>query len=434
MPSAMKMSIYAEHLEEISFLYEYRKSALEDPELTLGDVAEIEDRLEAHLDGLVLGQRQAAELCRAQAAEGDFGELHGAIRVLCRMDKPNDVLDIAHEIDWKDGERVTAFSDALNFELPYSWGPLVEQWLGAERSELKAVVAKAVGYRRLDVGDALCESAQVETVENVPPYLWALGQLRERGAHMLLYRYMQQEEPDAGKSAAIAALRAGIPQTRGYLQQNATRFSWTPMPMALAGGKEVAPFLADCVKKHRNEEAILALGLLGDAGNVELLCGLLPDTELAGPAALALHLITGADLIEDVPLPDLSDSDELNEQEAIETEEPGPPEPTVPRITQAPEAWTAWWSENESRFQPGLRYRLGEPYSTDVAVRCLSETKIPLAMRQSIADEIVIRYGVDVPFVADMVAAEQTRALSSVRSALDGRTGRSRPGQWEIGA
>ena len=80
----IRASIYEEHLDEASFLYEQRKRYLEDPEVTLTDVAELEARLEAHLDGLALGGAQAETLCRAKVAGDDAGLQHAALRVFCR--------------------------------------------------------------------------------------------------------------------------------------------------------------------------------------------------------------------------------------------------------------------------------------------------------------------------------------------------------------
>ena len=80
--------LHAEHLEEVSFLYEQRLGQLKNPAMAWSGLAEIEDRIEAHLDALVVGGELALEVCRERAAQGDFGELFAAVSVFCRSQRP----------------------------------------------------------------------------------------------------------------------------------------------------------------------------------------------------------------------------------------------------------------------------------------------------------------------------------------------------------
>ena len=105
--------LYSVHLEEASFLYEQRLSLLDDPEVTWKDVREFEDRFEAHIEALVVGGEPALEVCRDQSQEGDFGELHAAVRVFCRQNKGNLVADAWQDLDTEDLERTKAICDAL---------------------------------------------------------------------------------------------------------------------------------------------------------------------------------------------------------------------------------------------------------------------------------------------------------------------------------
>jgi hypothetical protein len=58
MGPAVLLNILEEHLEEADFLWSHRQSALTDRHSTLHRLAEIEERLLAHLDGLVLSGYQ----------------------------------------------------------------------------------------------------------------------------------------------------------------------------------------------------------------------------------------------------------------------------------------------------------------------------------------------------------------------------------------
>ena len=65
--------IYEEHLDEAAFLWEQWERSLGSSRHVLSEVAEEEERLRAHLDGLVLGGRAVAEELLVLALESDEG-------------------------------------------------------------------------------------------------------------------------------------------------------------------------------------------------------------------------------------------------------------------------------------------------------------------------------------------------------------------------
>src|SRR6185436_9196199 len=115
------IELYREHLEEASFLYEQRLGLLNDPELTWKGIGEFEERFEAHVDGLVVGSDLALDVCKKQAVEGDFGELHAAVRVFCRQNRKDLLLQLLKEVDLEDPQKVRGVADALKHELPEGW-------------------------------------------------------------------------------------------------------------------------------------------------------------------------------------------------------------------------------------------------------------------------------------------------------------------------
>ena len=102
------VELYREHLEEASFLYEQRLAYLHDPEVNWPDLRDWEERFEAHIDALVVGGELALEVCRQQAAEGDAGEMHAALRVFCRRDRKDDAFAVLSALDPTDEEAVRA--------------------------------------------------------------------------------------------------------------------------------------------------------------------------------------------------------------------------------------------------------------------------------------------------------------------------------------
>ncbi len=151
--------LYQEHLEEDSFLYE-RLTLFDDPGITWLDIDDFEERFEAHIDALVVGEEPTLNVCKTQAMEGDFGELHAAVRVFCRQNRLDFVQECLEAPDLKDMERVQAISDALNHELPSEWRDKFIGILSEEDQRLIPVAAKLIGYRRLSSGKKLLHALQ----------------------------------------------------------------------------------------------------------------------------------------------------------------------------------------------------------------------------------------------------------------------------------
>ena len=72
------IDIVEEHLEEADFLWQQRENALKDRAYTLNDLAELEERLLAHLDGLVLAEKDGWDLLQPKLADGEVGEVFAA--------------------------------------------------------------------------------------------------------------------------------------------------------------------------------------------------------------------------------------------------------------------------------------------------------------------------------------------------------------------
>src|SRR6516225_6125972 len=104
-----------------AFLYEQRRALYGNPEITWKKVGEFEERLEAHIDGLVVGDKLAIEVCKTRAAEGDLGELFAAMCVFCHQDQRDLALAALEQLDPADAEKLSAVADAIKYELPDPW-------------------------------------------------------------------------------------------------------------------------------------------------------------------------------------------------------------------------------------------------------------------------------------------------------------------------
>ena len=78
-------SILEEHFEELQMLWELRVSAIRDPDYLLEDVAELDERIEAHVDGLVLGEQHARPILEEGIGGDEASVVFAAAYVLLRL-------------------------------------------------------------------------------------------------------------------------------------------------------------------------------------------------------------------------------------------------------------------------------------------------------------------------------------------------------------
>jgi uncharacterized protein (TIGR02270 family) len=431
--------LYQEHLEEASFLYEQRLTLFDDPEVTWEDIHDFEERFEPHIDGLVVGEELALNVCKTQASEGDFGELHAAVRVFCRQNRKDLVIEVLEKLDQEDAESMQAVSDALKHELPESRQDEFVRMLSEGDQKLIPILANVFGFRRVKAGTGLLKALKGSPNKFLATIIWALGRLGEQDACSPLLKYVQHEDNSIRSASALALLRLGEKQMIDEWVQHARTQNWPLIPLGLGGNRSAVNVMLEKAKAGNAEtDCVIALGLLGDISAINSLLEHLINAETGESAAMSLQILTGANLYEDVFIPDEIDEDELFEEELKKFKEGQVPsrldgEPfgiTITRISQKPEDWQKWWAENKSHFNPAIRYRNGKPYSLSCLLENLRSEKSPHLVRQMAYEEFVIRYGIDFPFETDMLVSQQKQAIAKYVEWIKTNGSCFREGEW----
>jgi uncharacterized protein (TIGR02270 family) len=435
-----RRSFYIENLEEAAFLYEQRLSLLNDAEITWKDLAGFEERFEAHIDALVVGEEPALEVCRTQALEGDFCELHAAVRVFCRHNKGDFVAETWRDFDPKDVERTKATSDALKEECPSNWQESLTSIFLRNYFQLIPVAAPVFGYRRFQAELALLHALHHSPDHILPSIIWALGRTGRRSAHSALIPFIRHSDHNIRRAAAESLLRFGETEAVKLSLTYAPSETWPLTTIGLGGGSDAVKVLQDRVTQgNADDDCLIALGLLGNLSAVSALFSSLTKEDLARSAATGLYLITGAELHEEIFIPDEIDEDELSEEEleAYRTKGTVPTKPNgepfgeiVRRLSQNPRDWQAWFRENQSRFNPNDRYRLGKPYTPASLLETLMSEISPYRARQLAIEELKIRYGADFSIEADMPVHAQKRVLTKIAQWVQASKAKFQPGAW----
>ncbi|MCP4349980.1 MAG: hypothetical protein GY795_31245 [Desulfobacterales bacterium] len=436
--NAFSHYLYLEHFEEASFLYEQRISLLDNPEITWLDIESFENRFEAHIDGLIIGEELSIEICKKQIIEGDLGELHAAIRVFCHQNRLDFIKEVLNSLDFNNNENVQAFGDALKHEMPPHWQNEFIQMLTEGEQKIIPIMAEILGYKRLPAGNALLQTLQKNNPDTIPVICWAIGRIREKNAISVLLNHIHDKNDTICANAALALLRIGEAQTINDCMRYTQTHNWPHLLLGLGGGASSIKVLLQIASSgNATPDSIMALGLLGDITIIDTLLPNLNNPELTETTAMALNLITGAEIYEDVFIPEEIDEDELFEEEIEKLkrgeslyppgEEPGT---AITRVSQNPQDWQKWWTENKSRFNPTIRYRNGKPYSPACLLENLESEKSPRIIRQLAYEELVIRYDIDFPFETDMFVAQQKQAIAKYAEWIKTNKNRFQEGKW----
>ena len=434
-------ALYAEHLEEAAFLYDQRGVLLHDEGVAWTDLQHLEERLEAHLDGLFVGHQTAEEMCLNAVAEGEPGEKHAAVRIFCRQGRVDRVARAMETLDLHDDESVLALRNGLKQEWPAAWRPELPRIFEEKTDASLSVLTKLIGFQRLPFEELLIKFFPLCSHDLRYPLIWSLGRLKARSAQGALNACL--EEPDASQStaAALALLRMGDPlEALPAVGKHETGSLGMPQLFKLmfSGGKEQCGHLIRCLDGGtQTADLAIALGVLGDPTAVPPLLSLAGDKEHGDAAALALNLITGADLFEETFVPEPVDPDELFDDELTSKGRDGVnagPDPsageTVTRLSNTKETWQGWWQTHRSAFQSGICYRNGQPYGPAALIDSLKSERSSPFVRRLAAEELVIRYGIDVAFETDMTVRDQNAALDRMSSLCGSGASEFEAGHW----
>jgi hypothetical protein len=397
-----KRGLYLEHLEEISALYDLRRARREAPDANWRELRNFEERLEAHLDGLVVGGAPALELCRVRMVECDAGELFATVCVLCRAERSDLFAELWRTLDPNVPERAQAVSDALRLELPVAWTHACEQIVERGATPLFAIVAAAAAYRKLPLGPRVAARVRSTPASATPAVIRALSLYDDPAVFDALSSTAEHPDVAVRKEVVLGLLRKGTSNLMQPLHLPAQTDDWPHLALGLGGGRQAASLLRERVEAGKaTADTLLALALLGDLTTVRAIHSCLTDEDLSHTAAWALHTITGASLQQAVFVPEAVDEAELFPVELERWRASGEPplrsdgQPfgsRVEKMSVDPTAWSNWLTANARQFDPNVRYRRGRPHSARAVFDMLVDPQTPDRLRRLVADELVIRF------------------------------------------
>lgn len=357
-------------------LWLLRDGAVGAPHYDLKDLVKLDDRLEAHLDGLRIAGDAGWEICLEQLGFEEAGEVFAAGYVALETDNPERLEKVLEVVAKEPGLRHPLVS-ALEWQEPERAFRKAKGFLNAESVLLREVGIRGMTALRRDPGTslkALLEDPDPGVQAHAARAVGHLG----RSDFLLQVKGLLSSAEDAvqGAAAWTTTLLSGDPVATGLLQKQAEAGGIGSHEAAMLLVRKMSPEWAlkwwESLRDNpdRQRFALFVAGQLGDPVVVPWLFEKLPIPELARPAGEVLTFLTGVDLAyEDL---------EGEWPEGFEAGPGGDPEdgnvdldPDEDLPWPEPELVRDWWSGRANACKNGTRYLMGKAISAAVCEEVL---------------------------------------------------------------
>ncbi len=386
----LRWDVLEEHLDEAAFLHAQWERALRDPEYTLAEVVEgPEERLLAHLDGLVAGGRAAAERLLVPALASDEGDVAFAAAWALLASEDGDCTGaVVAALEKAEAGPAASIGRAIAL-VPRAdvFGPLAPL-LANGPPPAQAAALEVLALRRHDPGAHLAPLLRADDPALRKAALRLARHVPARVHPQALEQALRAEDPEERALAIAAGLvlgsRAAWEACAAAVRDGGPGWAFPALVWALSGEPDLAPLLAGLEDDARRAGAIFALGFTGRVAAVDAVLPWLDDEELAKLAGEAISGITGLVLEDELAAaPKRWDPDAEEDEE----EEPSGPEADLP--APAPAAVRAWWEGARPRLDPAARYLGGKPWSAEALLAALRDG--PMRRREALALDLAVR-------------------------------------------
>lgn len=357
------LEIVEQHAEEAAFLWLLRSQAAHEPHYDLNDLAELEARIDAHIDGLRNAGEAGWEVAR------DALELEGAGEVFAAS-----VLAIdggGRERMRRVLEAVEAAPEAARGLISaLGWCPFVtakrvaDQLLAAEPAVQRMMGLAAYAVHRQPPGPKLDEALTNDDPLLRARALKAVGELGITAKLRAVNEHLPDEDPNCAFWAAWSATLLGSDAGLKVLRQLAgSDAPFAERALELAARRLGASAALGLVPELARDEAtlrgaIITAGAAGNPAKIPWLLEQMQEEKHARVAGETFSMITGLDIAAEN-----MDGDEPEGFESGPTDEPEDEDVSMDADEDLPwpkiEELSRWWDAKKGGFSEGQRYLAG---------------------------------------------------------------------------
>lgn len=358
------------HAEEAAFLWLLRDGAVVAPHYSLIDLAKLDNRVEAHIDGLRIAGDAGWTACDEQLQYREPGEVFTAA-VLALESGEAARLRRVYEVVGSAPETQRGLVSAFGWVDRAWWRGEVRDLLVAEAPFWRRLGLAAAATQRVDPGRVLVESLQADSPSLRATALRVAALLGRMDLLPVVQASLNSDDEGVRFSAAWAATllgdRGAAPRAAlAFVEADHPQFATPALGVALRalplneGLQWVGHFAR---QPQTRRQAVVACGILGDPVHIPWLLEQMAIPEVARVAGESFTMITGVDLAyEDL------EGEWPEDFDAGPTEYPADDDVALDADEDLPWPEAAlvadWWSRNEERFPPGQRYLIGSPIAS----------------------------------------------------------------------
>lgn len=378
MPFPMITELITQHAEDASFLWLLRDNAVRQPHYSLSNLAALDHRVEAHLDGLRVAAEPAWKLVETALLEiGEPGEVFAAAVLAFEGGEEEKVKQVLRA-GTISPEATRALVSALGWLDREAASRHIRPLFNVADPLLKRVGTAASAIHRKNPGIAVLQEAFASEDALLKARAFrAAGELGLVDTHIILRANLKAKNSSVRFWAAWSnTLLNGHKDAVAYLQQVAEAggpFARRSAQVAMRRlpTRDGKLWLLRLVKDLRQIRiALAAAGALADPDVVPFLIDQMKISSMARAAGESFSLITGAHIAYDKlerPKPEGFEAgpteDPEDENVSLDPDENLPwPDPALVQ---------KWWNSQQSRFSKGTRYLLGQPLSLESALQAL---------------------------------------------------------------
>ncbi len=353
--------VVARHADEAPFLWLLRDRAVAAPHYSLMDLAKLDERVEAHLDGLRVAGDYGWRLCERALALEEPGEIFTA-GVLALESNDSKRLNSVLETACRDRALERGLISAAGWTDFDPIRPTLQAWLASDCAAIRRVAVGAFAVNRQDPGPSLLHRlhdddpgvrarafkavAELGRVDLLPMALYA------RSDKDLACRFYA-----AGAAARLGDRSAGTIQAMQEIAVTACPYQELAASVAIRclPLPEAIDWLRHIWKDPRHLcLAVIGAGAAGDPDLAGVILEWMGIEAIARVAGEAFSMITGADLkyLDLDRDPPGSQEDRGEDEFEVLDADRDLPYPDADKVA-------GWWRSNRDRFQPGRRYLCG---------------------------------------------------------------------------
>ena len=390
-----------QHAEEAGFLWGMRHQAVHAPHYTLEDIAELDEAVEAHLDGLRAAGHVGRHVAITLAPDAPENVFPLPVLAFTGNAYDREYLRDAFILGSLSTEALSALVSGFGWLDYATVAPLLPELMEAQIPFYRLVGIAVSAIHRQNPGPLLQKLLDDPDGAVRARALRAAGELKRRDLAAQVFEHIRDADEPCRFWAAWASSLLKHPNALSalypFMLDADSPFNLHALQMGLRCARPAQQ--AECFNTLHNtpgleRQTVIAAGIIGNLAAMPWLIEQMQQPALAKYAGEAFSMMTGVDIYyDDLDLKEEEGEEEDNEESETEDEEeeednedsddnkdneddendediPDPDDETDLPCPD-PRLIAAWWEAHKSQYTIGKRYLTGEIINTDTVTTVL---------------------------------------------------------------